>query len=284
MARYAVFLSDDVRFATIDNYVSGVLSLNRYCGYDVAHIRQDFSFIATMTGLRRILGDPEAIRVTLSVENILSMFFGVDIMDSNEKVMWTCLVTSFRSLLRKSNLVPDKGSDREGHFLRRKSVRFYNWGVMLHISSSKTIQYGQRTHLVPVTYSPGSPLCAATLLWQHFRDSPADGDSPAFLLRRGSRTTPLTYGILLKFLKRLLRIAGIDTNRAGVHSLRRAGAAFLHQCGIPLEDIRQTGDWSSLAALLYLAKPMNARIALDTVVSNASGCRSRIGVRHRHRT
>ena len=61
----------------------------------------------------------------------------------------------------------------------------------------------------------------------------------------------------------------MDTNRAGVHSLRRAGAAFLHQSGIPLEDIRQTGDWASLVALMYLAKPMSVRIALDMVVSRA---------------
>ena len=268
MCRYAVYLSDEVAFSTIDNYVSGVIRLNNYFGYDVEHIRQDFNFITTMNGLRRIMGDPEPVRVTLSVQDLMSMFLSVDLLDHDERVMWACIVTSFRSLLRKSNLVPD--NDRlDGHFLRRGAVEFYSWGMMLSISSSKTIQYGQRVHLVPVTYTPGSPLCAATLLWRHFSENPAHGGSPAFLLRAGKLTIPLTYSVLLKYLKKLIASVGVPTHRAGVHSLRRAGAAFLHQSGIPLEDIRQTGDWSSLAALLYLAKPISARIALDNVASRA---------------
>ena len=263
MCRYVIFLSDALRYTTIDNYVSGVVSLNKYFGIDASHIRQDYSFIATMAGLRRILGDPAPVRVTLSLGNMLSMFYSVDLLNSNDRVIWACIVTSFRSLLRKSNLVPESSLKLKGHYLRRGAVAFEQWGVMLSISSSKTIQYGQRTHQVPVVFAPGSPLCAASLLWKHFKEHPAPLSAPAFLLRRGGLSVPLTYGVLLKELKRLIGVVGVDPHRAGVHSLRRAGAAFMHQVGIPLEDIRQTGDWASLAALLYLAKPMSARIALD---------------------
>ena len=65
---------------------------------------------------------------------------------------------------------------------------------------------------------------------------------------------PLTYPVLNKYLKRLLSAIDMDVKGAGCHSLRRSGAAFLHHCGVPLEDIRQTGDWASLTALIYLAK------------------------------
>ena len=51
--------------------------------------------------------------------------------------------------------------------------------------------------------------------------------------------------------------------------LRRAGAAFLHRSGVPLEDIRQAGDWVSLTALIYLAKPLSSRINLDMMVVDA---------------
>ena len=263
MCRYVVYLSDSLRYTTIDNYVSGVISLNKYFGLDTSHIRQDYAFIATMAGLRRILGDPAPVRVTLSLGNILTMYYSVDLLNCNQRAIWTCIVTSFRSLLRKSNLVPESAQKLQGHYLRREAVSFESWGVMLSVSSSKTIQYGQRTHQVPLVYAPGSPLCAASLLWRHFSEHPAPSSSPAFLLKRGDISVPLTYGVLLKELKRLIRGVGVDPHRAGVHSLRRAGAAFMHQVGIPLEDIRQTGDWASLAALLYLAKPISARIALD---------------------
>ena len=61
----------------------------------------------------------------------------------------------------------------------------------------------------------------------------------------------------------------LDVPGSGCHSLRRAGAAFLHHCGVPLEDIRQTGDWASLTALIYLAKPLSSRIDLDRLVSDS---------------
>ena len=115
--------------------------------------------------------------MTLSLGNLMSMFFSVDLMDYNERVIWTCVVTSFRSLLRKSNLVPESLTKLDGHYLRRGVVTFHPWGVMIRVSSSKTIQYGQRTHLVPVAYASGSPMCAATLLWRHFKESPAPPDA-----------------------------------------------------------------------------------------------------------
>lgn len=269
MSRYIMFLSDCLRYRTIDNYVSGVISLNLYFGYDVQYIRQNFAFNATLHGLRRILGDPVPIRITLSVDDLLRMCDYVNVDDYNECVMWACLVTSFRSLLRKSNLVPSTARESEGHFLRRDAFTFYTWGVMLRVSSSKTIQYGQRVHLVPITFTPGSPLCAASLLQRHFAETRAHPDSPAFLIYKGGKLVQLSYPVLLKFVKRLIKSIGVNPDRAGVHSLRRAGAVFLHQSGIPLEDIRQVGDWASLTALIYLAKPMSARIGLDLVVSRA---------------
>lgn len=269
MSRYIMFLSDSLKFSTIDNYVSGVISLNKYFGYDVQFIRQDFAFSATLRGLRRMLGDPTPTRVTVTVSDLLAMYRLVNFKNHNDCVMWACLVTSFRSLLRKSNLVPATFKDITGHFMRRSSVRFYPWGVMLRISSSKTIQFGQREHLVPITYTADSPLCAASLLRRHLSDSPADPSAPLFLVRRGSHQVPLTYPPLLKFLKGLIEGIGMNPERAGVHSMRRAGAAFFHQSGIPLEDIRQVGDWASLTALIYLAKPMSARIAMDRKITDA---------------
>ena len=138
----------------------------------------------------------------------------------------------------------------------------------LSISSSKTIQYGQKVHKVPITYSPGSPLCAASLLREHFREFPsADPSSPALVIPKGGAVVPLTYGKVLLFIKKLLSNSGLDKERAGMHSLRRAGALYMYNLGLTIEDIRQAGDWSSMAALLYLTKPYKMRIDTDWVVS-----------------
>lgn len=227
-------------------------------------------FRSTMSGLRRILGDPTPIRVTLSVSQLLAMFGFVNIHDINDRAMWACVAVSFRTLLRKSNLVQGSTANPGTHCLRRSAVKFTPWGMLVTVSSSKTIQYGQRVHQIPVAAVDGSPLCAVSLLKTHFLDLPSSNpDSPAFLVRLRGSVAPLQYPRLLTFLKKLLRLIGVDTERAGVHSLRRSGAAFMHLCGVPLEDIRFTGDWASLSALIYLAKPMRTRILTDCAIAKA---------------
>ena len=270
MCRYIVDLSSRLKYTTIQNYASGVISLNAYYGYDVKCIRSDIEFIMTMSGIRRVLGDPEPVRPSMSLSDLLRMFSAVDLSSPDQRCMWACIALSFRSLLRKCNLVPDSSSVPSGHYLRRSAVNFTSWGLEIRVSSSKTIQYGQRVHMVPVTLAQGSPLCAASLVKQHFAETPTvDPDSPAFLLKRKTGYVPLTYGLLLKFLKKLMSVAGLPGERAGMHSLRRAGALYMYRLGLTLEDIRQAGDWASMAALLYLTKPYADRIDTDRVVSMA---------------
>ena len=261
---------DTLKYVSIQNYVSAVLSLNLYYGHDIRSIRSEFEFCMTMSGVRRTLGDPEPHRPTLTIQQLLLMSSYVNLQDPNEVCMWAAIVTGFRTLLRKSNLVPDTLTSASGHYLRRGAVDFADWGMTIQVSSSKTIQYAQRVHSIPVTCAVGSPLCAVTLLKAHFRSTPQRGvDSPAFMIWKSSGLVPLTYSALLKFLKALLKKAGLNSENVGLHSLRRAGALFMHNIGLSLEDIRQAGDWASMAALLYLAKPFSLKVKSDLVVSRA---------------
>ena len=268
MCRYVTHLSKTLKYSTIQNYVSGVISLNSYFGYDVKFIRSQFDFIMTLSGVRRVLGDPEPVRPSFTLEDIFRMYEFVDMSLLRDRVLWTCIALSFRGLLRKCNIVPDSTKTMEGHFLRRGGVSFTNWGMEIAVSSSKTIQYGQRVHKVPITFAPLSPLCAATLVRRHLEEFPDRGsDSPVFVLPDGAGVKPVTYIVLLKFLKRLMRSAGLPSERAGMHSLRRAGALYMYRLGLTIEDIRQAGDWASMAALVYLTKPYSLRVDTDAIVS-----------------
>ena len=270
LCRYVVYLTKTLKYVSIQNYVSAVLSLNLFYGHDVRHIRSEFEFCMTMAGIKRLLGDPTPPRPTLTVAQLLAMSDQVDLKDPKELCMWAALVVGFRSLLRKSNLVPDTVAGTSPHYLKRGAVEFTDWGLLIKISSSKTIQYMQRVHNVPITWAKGSPLCAVSLIRAHFAATPDQGpDSPAFVVRKGPSWVPLTYSVLLKFLKALLKKAGIVSENTGLHSLRRAGALFMFDIGLSLEDIRQAGDWASMAALLYLAKPLSLKVRSDSVVSRA---------------
>ena len=135
MCRFIVSLSGGLKYKTIDNYVSGVLALNKLYGHDRDHIRQDFIFSSTMSGLQRIIGDPEPCRPTLCVYDLLPMFMYVEIGDPSKRAMWACIALAFRALLRKSNLVPNSISDPGVHYLRRGALTFTTWGMQMAISS-----------------------------------------------------------------------------------------------------------------------------------------------------
>ena len=87
LCRYIVSLEGGLQYGTIDNYVSGVLSLNKYFGFNRDYIRDDFVFITTMAGLKRILGDPEPTRPTLDISDLLKMYIHVDLKDMSKHAM-----------------------------------------------------------------------------------------------------------------------------------------------------------------------------------------------------
>ena len=227
-------------------------------------------FITTMSGLRRIIGDPAPARPSLDISDLLKMFMHVDMRDISKRAMWAAISLAFRALLRKSNIVPSSLTNPGEHYLRRGAVSFTSWGMQLAISSSKTVQYQQRVHYLPVTTAEGSPLCAVSLVKRHFMDFPtSDPLAPAFFVLKAGGRSPLTYTTLLAYLKHLLALVGCDSTGTGMHSLRRSGASYMYKLGLSLDDIRQAGDWRSLAALIYLTKPISVRVHSDSVVSKA---------------
>lgn len=48
-----------------------------------------------------------------------------------------------------------------------------------------------------------------------------------------------------------------------MHSLRRGAATLMALAGRPLEDIKNWGDWQSVAVLKYLAYHMVQKFAID---------------------
>jgi integrase len=62
---------------------------------------------------------------------------------------------------------------------------------------------------------------------------------------------PITKADFEKNFKKLLIEAGFKTDRLSPHSLRRGGATFLLECGVPPVCIKLQGDWASDAWMIY---------------------------------
>lgn len=149
--------------------------------------------------------------------------------------------------------------------LKRLSVRFTNYGFVVSIANSKTRQYRERM-LEILVCAGGGILCAPALL-KSFIDSHRSPPEASLLsyLQEGNMI-PIRYSYALPALKRWSSKAGLDKN-VGLHSLRRGAATLMSLTGLNLEDIKERGDWRSLAVLSYLCYPMDRKVAIDNKVT-----------------
>lgn len=262
VARFLTFMARTSKFSTINNYLSAVVVLHRYHGFE-ANFRDTFYIKLVIKGLRRILGDEPCKSRPLQPEQLLACYYHMDKSSELVQACWGAIILCFRSLLRKSNVLPSS-SLVDRHVLRRSDVRFHSWGMMLHVKSSKTIQYNERKLEIPIFSIPGSPLCAVNMLQEHWVRFPASLDSPLFMKSTKQGMRPLLYNDVLQCLKSLVRTIGLDPQNVGLHSLRRSGATFLCRIGVPLSDIKCAGDWRSLAVLEYLITPIERKLEIES--------------------
>ena len=263
--RFLVDISDNVAFSTLNNYVSALNALGKF--YDGAFdLRQDYGVSLLMRGLRRLKGDSSTPKDPLLPADLRKIYRFVDLSDSTQLTVWPIILLAFRSLLRKSHFVSSSTDDQE-HLLRVSDVSFETWGCKLSITSSKTIQFGQRSFDIPICWS-APPLCAASLLRTYMDSHPKADSDFLFTMRKAGFSSPVHYNLALDWLKFWCKKAGIDKD-VGFHSLRRGAATHMHSLKIDLISIQKAGDWSSLCVLKYLTVDFFRKLDVESLVSSS---------------
>ena len=266
VSRFLVWQAHDTKFSTVNNYLSAINALHRFYGHDI-DFRRVFLIKLVLRGIRNTLGDTVFQRQPFTVPQLVIMFNRMDKSNDLNMILWSVVITSFRSLLRKSNLVHN-GSQQSDHVLLRSEVDVHSWGVLLHIGSTKTLQYKQYVLDIPIVYVPNKALCAASAIVSHMSKYQVGAFSPLFVQ---PNLKPVQYSQVLSFIKNCASSIGIDSSTVGCHSLRRSGTAYLHKIGVPLEDIMSLGDWKSLSVLSYLVTPPSRKLQIqETVALNLS--------------
>ena len=158
----------------------------------------------------------------------------------------------FFSLLRKSNVLPlTTSSFNPLLHLRRQDIQLSSKGIHLVIRWSKTNQFRSRTLEIPLPRLQGHALCpsqAVFMALQHSSGAPLDG--PALVYRQQNKWIPLTSSKFLQNFKAALR-GSYKVSEIGGHSFRRGGATWAYQSGVPVDVIRQLGDWRSNVYTIY---------------------------------
>ena len=267
VVRFLVYLGRTCKYSTINNYLSAVISLHKFYGYDVS-FRDSFLVKLVMRGLKSQLGDQKTQMQPLTIQQ-LQLIYDTCVLTQEDQLMWCVIILSFRSLLRKSNIVPDTLT-KWGHVLRRKDVIFHDWGIMLMVRSTKTLQCREYVLEIPVYKVANPAFCAVKAVRDHFQLTPSGSEEDPLFLRNSTKgLTPVLYKDVLAFLKKSVQEIGLQPQEYGTHSLRRAGVGFLHGLGVPLQDLMSMGDWHSLAVLDYLITPVSRKKDIQGTVVKA---------------
>lgn len=267
LCRFLIVQARTSKYSTINNYVSAVNILHKFYGYTV-DFRQFFLTKLVLSGLKARLGGGVTQKHALTFEN-LSLIRELLPMSEMNRSLWCAVVFAFRTLLQKSNIVSEGATDT--HVIKRQDIIFYSDKIVVRVLSSKTNRYRDRVFEIPISPVQNPKFWVCTMLYDHFTHFPASPSSPLLRKRVHGGTVPITYSDLLTFVKKMVTLIGMDPNNVGLHSLRRSGAAYLHQLGVPLQDIQIFGDWSSLAVLMYLSTPFSRKCEIELAVAQSLG-------------
>ena len=264
MALYATWLARTMKYGSIQNYLSGLNNFLKQNGERAINY-ESYVLATTMKGIRRVKGDAPR-RARSILPSMLKRMFGCLGNSPGHNAWRAAVLLSFRALLRKAQVTQSDAT------LRRRDFAFFDWGLVLTIRKSKTIQFNERILEVPVARCCDPALCAVRWVELHFRELPAEGGDAAFRLPApGGGSSILTYAVYQSTLKVFAGRAGIDPGDISSHSLRRGGCTFLAMCRATVEELKTRGDWSSDTVYIYLKTPLETSILNDMRVA-ASLC------------
>ena len=138
--------------------------------------------------------------------------------------------------------------------------------LLVTLKWSKTLQFGERKHVVPLVSIPGSELCpvsAFKLLCERVPGNPRD---PLARVKKGKKWGPLPYRTFQNRIRTLIMQTGRNGQAYSTHSLRRGGASYLSAAGVSREMIKLTGDWKSDAVDHYIQFPLEAKVTVSQKV------------------
>ena len=264
VALYATWLARSLKYSSILNYLSGLNNFLKQNGATpIAYL--DYEVASTLRGIRRDRASAPKQAYPLLPDMLARMFTFLSV-NQGHTAWRAAVLCSFRALLRKCQVTYSDSS------LQRCDFRFFDWGMVIRIRRSKTIQFQERILEIPVARCRDHSLCAVFWVERHFREVPALQGDMAFRLPSGDASAasyPLPYPTYQATLKIFAAKAGLDPSVISSHSLRRGGCTYLSMCGATIEELKVRGDWASDTIFTYLKTPLTIRIMNDMRVANS---------------
>lgn len=259
MCMYVVYLARRLTYQSIRNYVSALSTHFKDMGlpavdYECHQLKK------CLMGIKRVKGDYVKKATPLLPIMILKIFSTLCQVPSHTSVR-AAMLLSFRTLLRKAHVTESDAS------LCRSDFEFKTWGMLVSVRKSKTNQFRQRVHVIPVNSLPDKRLCAVYWARRHFSECPAPANYKAFRMPKAGNSIPLSYTFYQAVIKEAAARVEIDPSNVSTHSLRRGGANFLRTVGVSVMEIKEVGEWKSDCVYQYLETSLAERLTTDLRVA-----------------
>jgi hypothetical protein len=125
---------------------------------------------------------------------LLELYKELDVTEACDATFWCLFLHAFFLMSRTSNLVPTsvKTVNPNKQLCRSNiEINSENDILLINLSWSKTIQFGERNLVVPLINIPDSPLCPVKAYQNMISVVPTSKNSPAFCLFKHHKVLPL---------------------------------------------------------------------------------------------
>lgn len=261
LGRYAAYLAQRLKYQSIPKYLNIIRILHLEMGLQNP-IENNYYLNSVLQGIKRIKSTTVQRKLPITPQILLLIRHHLDLHKPCDILFWaTCLLAYF-GLLRKSNLLPPSAKQfNPSKHPCRGDITKASGGLALRIKASKTIQFGERIHLIPLPFIQGHPLCPVTAITAMLCQQPRQltPSHPLLTLPAGQL---LTQSAFLTRLRSILQTCGLPAHAFSGHSFRRGSASAMFQAGLPGEVIQIMGDWKSDAYKLYLDIDIDSKFKL----------------------
>ena len=176
ISRYAAFLASSLKFTSVKQYMNIIRLMHVEWGLGNP-LENNFIVSSLLKGIRRSLGDTSRQKKTITPQILRAILLHLDLSNPLDANFWALCLLLFHTLLRKGSVLPNshKFTDTT-KYLCRSDINFHNWGMMVHVSNTKTIQFQERKLSIPLPRNNGSVLCpvqatfhAFSFVWRRIR-------------------------------------------------------------------------------------------------------------------
>lgn len=253
---YATYLARTLSVNSIPGYLNIIRIMHEEYGFSNPLSNWELGIVKR--GLQRCLGKPPKQKLAITPDILKKLHDALDFKKHLHVGFWAACLVGFFAFLRKSTLLPKSGSVRAAAYaLCIKDVSYIDSTLIhLHIRHTKTIQFGQRTLVIPIAKANGClcPVKAVTDLLARLGSVKVTSDQPLFsYLGADGKLTCLTHSSFLNLLKKTLITCGLNASDYSGHSFRRGGCTFSFKLGVSPLLIKLCGDWKSNAYERYVS-------------------------------